>query len=468
MAVMPGFIDVHTHSDMELFLHPNREEALCQGVTTEIAGACGLALFPMRDSGFAETVTGIYGCRARTFATCGEYMDALPETGVNVAAQLAHSPLRYALCGFDDRPLPRREAHRLVCEAFEEGACSFSTGLAYYPASFSDTDEIVEICRTAAEYDVPICVHQRSALRRPDMRFDSREEVLEFARGSGIRVHYSHYRTTLNTAGKLDALLEPIERGLSEGLRVTADFYPYPVGAGYAAVNLPMSVMTGGFERIIERLSDPVWRRKILADWRNRPGFISNGIVIHAPRHEEYLNRSYQEIAAGLGTDVPEMLYDLLLEEKLEVAFRPDTGDAAESSAMLENDFIELMRKPYFMFGSDTLPGHAFPHPRSYGAFAKMLRLAIKHHVPLSLFANRASGIPAALFGLTGRGVIAPGNIADICVFCPDKVRECSSFDMPKRLAQGMELVTVNGKIAVRNSHATGICAGIPVKRQFR
>ena len=188
MTVMPGFIDVHTHSDRELLREPGREAALRQGITTEIVGACGLGLFPLADDRWCKIVAGIYGGTAPAFRSCGEYLAALPPCGVNVALQLAHSPLRYSLCGMADRPLPISKAAERMREAFREGACGFSTGLAYYPAAFDDTEAVAALCRVAKEFDVPLAVHQRTALRPGVVGFDPREEVLEFARRSGVRV----------------------------------------------------------------------------------------------------------------------------------------------------------------------------------------------------------------------------------------------------------------------------------------
>lgn len=467
MAVTPGWIDEHTHSDWQLIRKPDRKEALCQGITTEIVGACGIGLFPLKDSDYAPVMAGIYGSCPDVYGSCSEYLDALPETGTNAAVHLAHSPLRCALCGFRDEKLPVKKAQELARRAFEEGACALSTGLAYYPASFSDTEEVAELCRIAAEFDAPICVHQRTALRENHpLPFDSREEVLEFARRSGVRVHFSHYRTNPRTAGNLEGLLEVIERGVSEGLRVSADFYPYPVGAGYAAVHLPMRVMEGGFRRIIERLDDPVWRRWILDVWQRHPEQgPSSGVVLHAPRHPEYLGRSYREIAEIRKESIPEMVLNLLKEEALELAFRPEAEIPEETGERLDRDFVELMRHPAFLFGSDTLPGHAFPHPRSRGAFARLLKLAVRNELPLSEFVRSASARPCELFGLRGRGVLAEKNFADLCVFRPEEVVDRATFADPFREAAGMRLVLVNGKIAVKDGRATGVLAGRAIRR---
>lgn len=466
MAVTPGFVDVHTHSDWILMRKPERTEALCQGVTTEIAGACGIGLFPLSDSSYGKVMAGIFGSIPSRFPSCSAYLDALPAIGVNAAVHLAHSPLRCALRGFRDLPLPLKEAQELARREFEGGACALSTGLAYYPASFGDTEEVAALCRVAAEFDAPVCVHQRTALREGCPPFDPREEVLEFARRSGVRVHFSHYRTGPKTAGALDALLEPIERGIAEGLRVTADFYPYPVGAGYAAVNLPMPVMEGGFPDIMARLRDPVWKRRILDGWKLHPErLLTDCVVLHAPKHPGYLNRSYREIARQRGQGIPEMLLDLLAEEELQLAFRPETEFQFDLPEALERDFAALMCKPYYMFGSDTLPGHAFPHPRSCGAFARLLRLAFRNGVALADFVRNASARPCALFGLRGRGVIAENNFADLCVFRHEEIVDTATFAEPCRKASGMKLVVVNGKIAVKNGSLTGVLAGRPLRR---
>ena len=467
MAVTPGFVDVHTHSDWQFFRAPDRAEALCQGITTEIAGACGIGLFPLRHSDYGRVMTGIFGAEPRLFGSCAEYLDSLPPTGVNAAVHLAHSPLRCALCGFRDAPLPVQKAQDLARQAFEEGACAFSTGLAYYPAAFGDTEEVAAIGRVAQEFDVPVCVHQRTALRESVRTFDPREEVLEFARRSGARVHFSHYRTNLKTAGHLDELLEPIERGIAEGLRITADFYPYSVGAGYAAVHLPMRVMEGGFSSVMERLRNPEWKRWIRKEWEHHPETRPyDGVFLHAPRHPDYRNRTYRDIARMRGQQIPEMLLDLLAEEELQLSFRPETRESKEGLPdALERDFIELMRHPCYLFGSDTLPGLDHPHPRTFGAFARLLHLAFRHKVPLSEFVLHASARPCERFGLRGRGVIKERNFADLCVFRQEEITDRATFAEPRRSAEGMRLVIVNGQIAVRNGRPTGIRAGRPLRR---
>lgn len=468
LTVMPGFIDVHTHSDMIVFRDPDRAAPLCQGITTEITGACGLGLFPLPDDRWCEIMTGIYGGKAPSFRSCGEYLAALPATGVNIAVQLAHSPLRFMLCGMEDRPLPMQEATALVREAFQEGACGFSTGLAYYPAAFDDTDVIARLCRIVHEFGAPLSVHQRTALRSGMKNFDPREEVLDFARKSGVSVQFSHYRTTPGTAGQPHSILSYIERGRAEGLDVSADFYPYPVGAGYAAVNLPMSVMNRTLPEILKEISKGSVYDAILEQWRSDPKFPRKCVLLHAPKHPEYIGKTYAELADAENKDIPQFLLDLLISEKLEAAFRLECDFSKEIIDQLELDFLELLKKPWYMLGSDTLPGHQLVHPRSFGAFARMLAIAVRHSFPLETFAARAAALPAVKYQLEGRGFIREDYYADLCVFRPDEVRDTADFEHPGSPALGMRLVTVNGKIALKNGKTTDCRNGIPLRRKMK
>ncbi len=467
--VLPGFIDVHSHIDMQPFNAPERKAPLLQGVTTEIGGACGIGVFPLREKQeYLPLMRAILGDTVRAFPSCGAYREALPPTGTNIAVQAAHSPPRTTAVGMGDRVPDAAQRDRLLGlarEAFEEGACSLSTGLAYFPAAYGDTDEVADLAKVAAAFGAPVSVHQRTTFRSPQPDFDSREDVLEFARRSGAAVSYSHYRTKPSTAGQTEPLLSYIRRGLAEGLSVTADLYPYPVGASLAAVILPMWAMDGGYSRILERLRDPACRDRLLRDVIAENPRLSDGVVIHAPRHPSYLGRCYDDLAAERGQTVAEMLLDLLVEEELDLAYRTDTDFASEAEKQQEKDCVTLLSEPFFMVGSDTLPEHAFPHPRCWGAFARMLRLCVKYGMGMETFANRAAGLPAEVYGIRHRGFLREGYYADLCLFDPNRVTEHSDFSHPFLQAEGMDLVLVNGCATVRDGALTGARSGRALRR---
>jgi N-acyl-D-amino-acid deacylase len=373
-----------------------------------------------------------------------------------------------AVIGCKNRPFTSDELQKFCIftkVAFEEGACGVSTGLAYYPASFGDTQEVVELCKIANLFDAPMSVHQRTVLHKPVSGFNPREEVLEFARKSGAKLQYSHYRTTPDTVGETEALLEPIRRGLHEGLRITADFYPYAVGSGYTAVILPMWVMEGGFLAIMQKIRNPNNRDRILREIRDGNPLLLNGIVTHMPRHPKYIGMSYREIAKLREQDVAEMLLDLLVNEELNIGYQLETNYDPTLLEKQEKDFLFLINQPFYMLGSDTLPGQMNPHPRSYGAFAKMIRLCVKYNFPLEILANRACALAARTFGLKNRGALQKQYYADLSIFDPLKVSDKSSFEDPKQYAVGMDAVIVNGKVAVENGKITGRLAGYPLRR---
>jgi len=471
LVVLPGFIDVHTHSDVIYYTQPNRDEAICQGITTEITGSCGIGTFPLSRSydDYEPTMRGILGHRISRspYKSTGEYLSSLPKTGLNVAAQLAHSPLRAEAVGYSDVPLvgeSLKSAINLMKKSLDEGAVSFSTGLSYYPASFGDTEELVELCKVAKQYDVPICAHLRSVLRKPIPNYDKRNELLEIGERTGIRIHYSHYRTTPDTVGNLHAHFAPIERGLSEGLSVTADIYPYPIGAGFCPVYLPLWAMDGGYSSIMKRLQDKSMRKQIIEDLSFSFPPIQNGRFLHAPHHPEYLGRTYQEIAKERNQTIAEMLVDLLREEELNLGF--SHGEfTSEQERALEKDFTQILSKPYYMGGSDAIAVHSFPHPRTFGAFSKLVRLCYEHSVPIEIVANRLSNLPAQLFQLKDRGEIAVGKFADLCLFTPGNPTDMATFSDPQKLAIGMEHVIINGDFVLKNGELTGTLAGRPLFR---
>ena len=472
LSVFPGIIDSHTHSDIALINSPERHEAIKQGITCEIISSCGIGAVPLSDNrAYLKTVEAVSGYPERAFdsSSVAAYSSELSKNGtaVNVGIALAHSPLRAEAYGLSDISPSKEQKDkllRLADEAFSQGACAFTTGLAYYPASFSDTEEIIEIGKIAAKYDVPICVHQRTALRDTSLSFNSREEVLDFGRGSGARVHYSHYRTTPKTAGGLNELLEPIERGISEGLRVTADFYPYQIGSGYLPVFLPFGVMDSDTDTILEKLTDSRCSAKIKKAFSEKAVLSSDSIITEVSKNTELLGKSFEEAAADSGKSVTDFMYDLLIDERLNVGYRLNADFDKESLEKLELDFIELIKKPYYMVGSDTLPLNKNPHPRSYGAIARMFPLARRHGLDLKILANRMCSNPAKLFGLKQRGEILKNNFADIIVFDENALSDTATFKNPKKYSDGMKHVIVNGQFALKDGEFTNILSGRALK----
>ncbi len=474
LCLFPGFIDTHTHSDIALLNVPDRKEAVLQGITTEVISACGIGVLPMskgRDE-YLKSVTAITGTMDpnKPFTNLSEYEKAVGKSGTNYAVQVPHSPLRIEAVGTQDVPMGKKEMDRmkaLLAESLEAGACAFSTGLAYYPASFCDTKELVELCKVAAEYNVPFCTHLRTVINKyfDKNTFNAVDEALEIARESGVHLHYSHRRTTMGNIGDVEGVLAPILKGNSEGMKVTADFYPYPVGAGYVAVYLPLSVMNGDLSYTLSCLDTEEKRNAIAKEMEARIPNLLDGVFIHAPKHPDYVGHSYEEIIAETGESIGQMLTRFLFEEELDGGYRPNINLTDEQIARMEQDFVEIIKSPYYMVGSDTLPLQMKPHPRSCGTFPKILRIAREHNIPLELMANRLCKNPATVFGMKNRGVIKKGAFADITLFDKNTVGENNTFDEPTLAPNGISYVVVNGEIKVEGGKMTKICSGRLIKR---
>lgn len=281
-VVSPGFIDTHTHSDVWLLGAPFHEQAVRQGITTEITGQDGISYAPLSPDNlqmYRRYLAGLNGNPAIDWdwTTVEQYLDRFDQrVAVNVAWQVPHGALRLETLGMVDEPLRGDDltrAQQLLAEAFEQGAVAFSTGLSYYPCSWADTDELVQLCQIAAAYDRPYVTHIRTVFREPQRDYlrAAVDETLEIGRRSGVKVHFSHFRTGPANAGKVDELLAPIVKAIDEGVDVSLETYPYEYGSGYALYYLPPWVHEGGPDAILNRLRDPAVRARIRDDVERWP-----------------------------------------------------------------------------------------------------------------------------------------------------------------------------------------------------
>ncbi len=467
LVLMPGFIDTHCHEDVYLLHNRQHVMSLSQGVTTLITGPDGLSYAPLSRHNLVDYSRYLQGLNGpldeglADFTTVAGYLKKFDRTGPNACVQVPHGALRLETVGFHDVPLRGYfldRAKDLMRQGFAEGAVGFSTGLSYYPCSYADTEELVELCKVAAEWDAPFSIHLRTVYRGE--RFDPVAEAIEIARRSGCRLHFSHYRTGPHNVGQVEAVCAPIEAALAEGIRVTVEMYPFHTGSGYGVYFMPPWAVEGGWQAACDRLHHAASRQQII-DWmRAHMRFADDDTFTHLPRNPQYIGRGFGVVARERGQDIPQMLCELLAEENLEVGYRGGDIDDPALHEALHRDFAKLLSKPYYMVGSDGIACHAFPHPRAYGAFAKFLRIARENGLPWETFANRTSYLPAKTFGLKDRGEIAPGKLADIVVLDGATARENATFANPIQLPTGIEYVLVNGKVALRGGRVNGVLAG--------
>lgn len=474
LSMIPGMTDVHTHSDFAMFNDPQREMAIRQGITTEIISACGIGCIPLTGSVLEEYSTLMSGITGPVPAGCDVssvdgYLNSLPKTGVNVAVQIAHSPLRAKAAGHTrDCPLTDEmwsKIEKYEREAFEQGAVSISTGLSYFPAAFCETDEFVRLAKVAASYCAPFSVHRRGILRKYNPDFVSVNEVVDVARESGCHMVVSHYRTFPRNAGEHEKVCAPLEKALSEGLKISADFYPYDVSCTYLLDYLPFDAMIGGTQGILDILGDKDRFEALLKRMEESKPNGFDGIFSYCPNHPQYLGGTFREIAKREGISVQRLVLNVLRDDKLGAANISGTPSSKEINDRLNEDFAYYMTKDYYNVGSDTIPAHVFPHPRAYGAFAKALRIALDKKVPMERFAAATAGKSAEVYGIKNRGKILEGYFADLAVFDEKEINPVSTCENPTAFAVGMKYVTVNGKLELDNGVLTGVRAGKAIRR---
>ena len=265
LVMLPGFIDTHTHADLDLLRYREHSFALEQGVTTEIIGPCGLGYFPLSREKLVETAKYLEGLNGPLpegvdYRDLDGYLQLVEGCGINVAANVSHSAVRMDALGFTDAPLvgdALERAKRSIQMAAEQGAVGFSTGLSYFPATYADDAEVIELASTAGIYGLPLASHCRTVF--PDPRYDMStryKEFIDMARIGHFPVHFSHTKHKPSSAGHFEEFFEPFERAIEEGIDITMEFYPYTFGAGYAMIFLPPWFVCGGYDAVLARLQD--------------------------------------------------------------------------------------------------------------------------------------------------------------------------------------------------------------------
>ena len=470
--VAPGFIDTHVHSDVMLLSDSQHASGLRQGITTEILGQDGMSYAPLSPANlqiYRRYLAGINGDPEvgwdwSNIATFRARFDRA--VAINTAYLIPHGTVRLEAVGFRDVPLVGAalgRAKRLIAEGMEQGAVGFSTGLSYYPASYSDTEELVELCSEIAPRDGVFVTHVRSVFRGEP--FDPVEEALRVAERAGIPVHFSHTRTAVRTAGRTSEILGPIEAARSRGLDITLELYPYPTGSGFLLYYMPLGMHEGGPDAIVERLNDPQTHPRLMDEMSAQYGEYWEQDVLTYVRSEqnaELVGLRFTEAAARRGTSVEEMMVDLWLEEDLAVGFHGGTPTDLDAWEQVNRDAMELLAQPYYMVGSDAIPAHRKPHPRTYGCFPRFLGRFRRRYGGLSLEAmvNRMTAVPAERFGLKDRGTIQVGRAADLVIFDPERIEDRATYDDPLQYPSGIPYVIVNGQVAVDEERCTGVMAG--------
>jgi N-acyl-D-amino-acid deacylase len=464
-VVAPGFIDMHSHSDLFYFGCPSAESKIRQGVTTEVVGMCSFSQAPMRPEqrhlmrGWAGGIGASLDLKAETFA---QYLDALRamRPSVNIAHFVGHGALRIAGMGFEARPAgpdDLRAMERLLGEAMDAGAFGFSTGLVYAPSAYSDTPELITLARAMARRGGLYFSHIRG---ESSMLLDSITEAIRIGEEAGVGVQISHVKASgRENWPKIDAALRMFETARARGVDVLGDVYPYNAGSTKLDNMMPAWAHDGGIDKLLERLADKATRRRIVEECLidgERWGTVSQGgigfdqVFIATCRRRELEGLNLAQIARRSGMAPAEVLMNLLLEEKCTVGM-------VSFSQSLDN-VAKVLAHPALMIGSDSIPLYegdgdrpGKPHPRTYGTFPRVLGEYARERKLFSLetAVHKMTGMAAARLGLRDRGLVQPGTFADLTVFDPATVKDESTYADPHRYPTGIPYVLVNGAVVV-------------------
>lgn len=469
MIVAPGFIDIHSHSDFLWLIRPESDSKIFDGVTTEICGNCGFSAFPLHGKMLERRTQGLakYGI-VPTWQSAAEFYDVAEKarSSINRAFLVGHGNIRACTLEYENRapdPYELVQMGRDVEEAMQAGAFGMSSGLIYPPGCYAKLRELAEMCKMVRKYGGFYATHIRN---EGDTLEDALSEAIEISRRSGARVQVSHLKTSGSKNWyKINDIMMIIEGARNEGIDVTCDRYPYIAAATDLDVILPHWVYEGGTEKQIQRLKDTNTRKQIAKEISRHYDDTSWGRVmissVYSDKNIWMEGKTISEIARNLNKSPIETVFDLLIEE--------DTRVDIFLFSMCEENLEKILGWDFVFVGSDSslrsnqgILGEGKPHPRSYGAFSRVLGRFCREKKLISeeQAIQKMTGMPAQKVGLDRRGLIHEGYFADLTIFHPGKVTDKSTFTEPHQYSEGIEYVIVNGKITVSGGTHNGTTNG--------
>ena len=465
--VCPGFMDMHALSDIMLLSEPEHEGKIRQGITTELLGNDGLSYAPVSPPHLQELrryLSGLYGnpAIAWNWGSVRDYLSRFDgQVSVNVAYLIPQCVLRLGAMGWQRRSPSEREIaamQALIERGMEDGAVGFSTGLSYPPNSYASADELIQLCRTVARHNGFYVTHMRNYF---DHIFEALREAIRIGQEAQVPVMISHLKIgSERHRGKAGEILALIEQARREGVDVTMNCYPYQAGSGPLFRLLPDWCAEGGPDAMAARLSQLATRREI-AVYFNEADFDWQVCAISAVGSEvnkRLEGQTFDHAIRDSEKDPVDFICDLLLEEEFEVSIINFVGNDDETAA----DIKAVMTHPATMVCTDGLLIGSAPHPRTFGAFSRYLRLYVREQRALSWeeAIRKITSLPAQRLRLQTRGLLKRGFMADIVVLDPERVTDCSTFEDGRQYATGIDQVLVNGRLTLDDGRHTKASAG--------
>jgi N-acyl-D-amino-acid deacylase len=475
LVVAPGFVDMHSHSGLMILEEPEHLPKVAQGVTTEVIGVdgCSYAPFTSREDllRFARYNAGLDGHPSLDYRwdTVASYLRMFDRSvSVNLAFLIGNSALRICELGWDDVPADTTalaNMRSMFREGLEEGAFGLSTGLDYPPGSYATTDELGELCKEAGR--VGAIYHTHVRYWAGDQFLDPFREAFRITAAGECPLHLTHFYYKAKYGAGSGPMFDLLETEVKRGADVTFDGYPYPWASTRLTVFLPQWIQAGGPEGTLRRLADPGCRDRFKAEletgdpadtWRGSMEQVRAGYFAR-PENRRYESMTVGAIARQRRTDVVDTFFDLLVEEDLRIT--------EVAPGPTETTIPKFVSHPLGMVGTDSVFIGEKPSPRTYGSFPRILGEFVREEALLSLpeAVRKFTSFPAQRLGLTDRGLLRDGLVADITVFDPEKVRALATYDAPRQLPVGVEYVIVDGVLVLDRGTHTGALPGRALRR---
>jgi len=482
LVVAPGFIDIHSHSDLTLFFQPDAESKIRQGITTEVVGNCGVSAAPVRADHYEELIC-IFETNNSPLTESQKavwkwpsqvnYMRELVQKGVssNLITLVGGVPLRVGTVGMKTQlSFADVESVKglLRDELGHPEIWGMSSGIQYVPECYYTTDELIKLCKVIRKAGKLWSVHIRE--EKPKT-LDAVGEILSIAEQSEVSVQISHLKVSgKQNWGQAPELLKALHEARDKGIDITWDQYPYTAYCSGLIDVVPPFLWDGKIESFLNNLGKTGFRETLkgymlhgVASWYSPLKDIDwqEMSIAEVKYDKELVGKTVREIADQEGIDALDVILDLLRSQ--------ETSVKVIVPAMSEEDVVTIMKDPITMISSDGKAvspwgryAEMHPHPRYYGAFPRVLGRYVRENKVLNLpeAVRKMTSLPASKLGLRDRGVLKPGNAADIVIFDPERISDKATFNNPHQFACGIEYVIVNGKVVIGEGEHTGTYPG--------
>ncbi len=475
LALAPGFIDIHGHTDLGLLANPQAESKVRQGVTTDVTGQDGSSIGPWTDEQYEEVSAGVrerldVELPFRDLVGFFSWIDT-HGTALNVAGMVGQGTIRQYVIGEDDRPASKGDVRRMVEEvrtALRAGACGLSSGLEYTPGAFADTDEIARLATELSDTGLPYATHLRN---EDDGVLGALEEALHIGRMADVSVEISHLKAQGGRNWwKAGLLLEAIEHARGTGVDVGFDVYPYIAYSTGLASLFPIRARDGGTDAFLARLQDDAERTELAGPVRAKIEQLGgwDHVQISGTGSETLAwarGRRLGALAADRGEDPYALLVRLLVEDR----GQSDMVGFGMSEENVEKQLAHRLAVVCSDGGARATYGplsQDVPHPRTFGAFPRVLGYYVRERgiMPLETAIHKMTALPARRLGLTDRGIVRPRAFADLVAFDPNTVADRATFEDPQQYPAGIPHVWVNGAQVLRDGEQTGALPGRSVR----